>query len=196
MALAVYALVFALDERWTGAGWLFGAAVAMQPLVLLVLPVLIGMAGRQHVRELLVVRSILPAAAVMVTPLVANFHVTAQALLQQPNFPNIDHVTPWTSLAPVVAGSGKGLEVAGGAGPRRGPGAGVRARVGGESLAPPPRSCCMGGMCGLDAALSHRIGDGPVLHLATYRHRLGRGGPLELLALRRGRRGGRGVHGR
>jgi hypothetical protein len=115
IALAVYALVFALDDRWTGAGWLFGAAVAVQPLVLLVLPVLVGMAGRENAVKV-IARSIVPAVAVVFTPLVANFHATAQALLQQPNFPNIDHVTPWTSLAPVVAGSGKGLEVAAGPG--------------------------------------------------------------------------------
>ena len=115
VGLAVYALVFALDGRWTGAGWLFGAAVATQPLVLLMLPVLVGMAGRENAVKV-IARSIVPAVAVVLTPLVANFHATAHALLEQPNFPNIDHVTPWTSLAPVVAGSGKGLEVAAGPG--------------------------------------------------------------------------------
>ena len=32
VGFALYALVFALDGRWTGAGWLFGAALATQPL--------------------------------------------------------------------------------------------------------------------------------------------------------------------
>jgi hypothetical protein len=35
VALAVYALVLALDGRWSGAGWLFGAAMATQPVVVL-----------------------------------------------------------------------------------------------------------------------------------------------------------------
>jgi hypothetical protein len=115
MALAIYALVLALDGRWTGAGWLFGAAVATQPLVLLMLPVLMAMAGRQRVVALLT-RAALPALALLATPLVAEFHTTAHALVAQPNYPNLDHVTPWTALAPRLGGSGKGLMVAAGPG--------------------------------------------------------------------------------
>ena len=115
IALAVYALVLAFDNRWSGAGWLFGAATATQPLVLLMLPVLLAMAGRQRVVSF-VTRASVPALALLATPVIAQFHATAHALLAQPNYPNMDHVTPWTSLAPHLGGSGKGLTVAAGPG--------------------------------------------------------------------------------
>jgi len=115
LALGVYALVLALDGRWTGAGWLFGAAVATQPLVILMLPVLLAMAGRQRALVLLV-RSVLPAAVLLATPLISQFHDTTQVLFNQPNFPNIDHTTPWTPFAPRLGGTGKQLAVAAGPG--------------------------------------------------------------------------------
>jgi hypothetical protein len=54
IALAVYALIFTLDTRFVGAGWLFGVAVAFQPLVLLMLPVLHAVAGRQRMPGLII----------------------------------------------------------------------------------------------------------------------------------------------
>lgn len=114
-ALAVYALVLALDDRWTGAGWLFGAAVATQPLVLLMCPVLLARAGRGRIGGF-ALRTLAPAAALLATPLVSQFHVTVHALVDQPNFPGIDHATPWTALAPRLGGHGHGLVVAAGPG--------------------------------------------------------------------------------
>ena len=64
IALAVYALVFTLDGRLAGAGWLFGAAVAFQPFVLLMLPVLLAVAGR-HKMVGFIVRSVLPSAVLL-----------------------------------------------------------------------------------------------------------------------------------
>ncbi len=49
LGLALYALVFALDGRWTGAGWLFGAAMVTQPLVLLMFPVMVAFGGRNRI---------------------------------------------------------------------------------------------------------------------------------------------------
>jgi hypothetical protein len=115
VGLATYALVMALDGRWTGAGWLFGAAMATQPLVALILPVLLAMGGRRQITGLLL-RTFLPVVALMVTPLVAQFHATVNAILDQPNYPRIDHATPWTVLAPTLGGSGKDLAVAAGPG--------------------------------------------------------------------------------
>jgi len=115
VGLALYALVLAIDGRWTGAGWLFGAAVATQPLVILMLPVLIAMAGKRNAAGLLM-RSILPAVLLLVAPLYAEFHITAKAILDQPNYPGVDHATPWTALAPHVSGHGKGVAVAAGPG--------------------------------------------------------------------------------
>jgi hypothetical protein len=115
LALAVYAMVFALDGRWSGAGWLFGAAVATQPLVVLMLPVLLAMSGKRRAPALLL-RSSLPGALLLAVPLAAQFHTTAHVLLAQPNFPRIDHATPWTALAPRLGGTGKDIAVAAGPG--------------------------------------------------------------------------------
>jgi hypothetical protein len=38
------------------------------------------------------------------------------AIVEQPNFPNLDHRTPWTSLAPTISGSGRTLAVSAGPG--------------------------------------------------------------------------------
>jgi hypothetical protein len=113
VALAVYALIAALDGRFPKSGWLFGAAVAFQPLVLLALPVLLVMAGRRNWIGL-AVRSILPAAVLVSVPFVANFSATYHALAEQPNYPNRDHATPWTALSPHLGGKGLALAVAGG----------------------------------------------------------------------------------
>ena len=115
VALAVYALTFALDERWTGGGWLLGAATATQPLVLLLLPVLMASAGKANLRALMV-RTTVPGALLLATPLVAQFHTTWHSIVDQPNFPRINHATPWTFLAPHLGGTGKDVAVAGGPG--------------------------------------------------------------------------------
>jgi hypothetical protein len=111
-------LIFAMDERFTGAGWLFGAALAFQPLVLVMFPVLLFLGGKDRALGL-IVRGVVPAAVVTVAPLVANFHDTVHALVTQPTFPyNFEnHQTPWTFLAPRQGGSGN--ETAVGAGPMR-----------------------------------------------------------------------------
>jgi hypothetical protein len=103
VALAVYALVFALDGRVVGAGWLFGAALAFQPLVLLMMPVLIAMAGRKRVIGF-VIRSALPAAVLLALPFVASPPATLRALVDQPSPPLVDHQTPWTALSPQLSG--------------------------------------------------------------------------------------------
>ncbi len=115
VALAVYALIFAFDERFVGAGWLFGAAVAFQPLVLLALPVVLAMAGRRRAFAV-AIRSLVPAAVLVAVPLIANFSATFNALAKQPNYPNRDHATPWTALSPHLGGHGLTLAVAGGPG--------------------------------------------------------------------------------
>jgi hypothetical protein len=113
VALAVYALIFVLDHRFVGAGWLFGAAVAFQPLVLLMLPVLVAMVGRKKATGM-IVRSFLPAAVLLAAPLIANFRVTMHALVDQPSSPVLNRRTPWTALSPGLGGHGGSLTVAAG----------------------------------------------------------------------------------
>lgn len=118
VALVVYALWFALDDRFTWAGWLFGAAVAVQPLVIVVFPILLVLGGRTRVLGL-VVRGVVPAAAVTVGPFVSEFHATLHDVVTQPALPDLkgNHQTPWTFLAPKL--SGKGSLTAVGGGPTR-----------------------------------------------------------------------------
>lgn len=115
VALAVYALWFALDQRFGWAGWLFGAAVAVQPLVIVVFPVLLVLGGRTRVLGL-VLRGAIPAAAVTVGPLVAEFHATVHDVVTQPALPDLkgNHQTPWTFLAPKLGGTGSLTAVGGG----------------------------------------------------------------------------------
>ncbi len=113
VALAVYALIFALDRRFVGAGWIFGAAVAFQPLVLLMLPVVLAMAGRRSGIGV-AIRSLLPAIILLLAPLIANFRVTLHTLVDQPSSPNFDHATPWTTFSPNLGGHGRLLMVAAG----------------------------------------------------------------------------------
>lgn len=115
LAFAVYALVLALDRRVTGAAWLFGIGVAFQPLVLLMLPLLLVLAGRLRAVGV-IIRSAVPASLVLLPILLASFKTTTHALIDQPNYPTRDHVTPWTSLAPTVSHPGQLFAVAGGPG--------------------------------------------------------------------------------
>jgi hypothetical protein len=109
IALAVYALIFALDERFVGCGWLIGAALAFQPLVLLMVPVLLVFAGRRSAFGM-AIRALLPAGILIAAPLIANFGATVHALVDQPSSPSLNHTTPWTALSPGVGG---GLVAAG-----------------------------------------------------------------------------------
>ncbi len=115
LALAVYALIFAFDRRFTGAGWLFGAAVAVQPLVIVLFPLLLALGGRSRALGL-VVKGALPAVVLTIPPLAAGAHDTLHALVDQPTFPNVgdNHRTPWLFLAPKLGGSGQNAKVGGG----------------------------------------------------------------------------------
>ena len=116
MGLMAYAFLFALDGRWNGAAWVYGFAVAFQPLVLAVLPVLLALAGVKRWSGF-AWRAVVPALVSVLGPLIANFHSTWMALVQQPNYPTApaNHETPWTALAPrlhigvfaVAAGPGR-----------------------------------------------------------------------------------------
>jgi hypothetical protein len=111
-AVAIGLLLYAVDsqaaQRTSRAAWLAGAAVAVQPLVLLALPVLAVpvLAGPGAVRRLsgFAIRvAALPAIALAVA-VAANPAATLHAVTSQPNSPRIDHPTPWIYLAPHQAG--------------------------------------------------------------------------------------------
>jgi len=109
VALAVYAFIFVLDGRVLGAGWLLGVALAFQPLVLLMAPILLAMAGRRLALGM-AFRSVMPVAATVAVPLIANSQATLHWLVDQPSSPGLNHATPWTALSPNLGG---GLVAAG-----------------------------------------------------------------------------------
>jgi hypothetical protein len=115
LALGVYALIFAFEGRFTGAGWLFGAGLAIQPLVIVLFPLFLALGGRNRAVGL-VTRAVVPAAALTIAPLVGDVHTTLHALVDQPTFPDLrgNHQTLWTFLAPRLGGRGDNLTVGGG----------------------------------------------------------------------------------
>jgi hypothetical protein len=65
-------------------------------------PIVFALAPRPRWPKL-IVRSVLPSAALIAIPLAQSWRQTTTALLKQPNYPTIDHATPWLSLAPVLS---------------------------------------------------------------------------------------------
>jgi len=107
VGFAIYSLIAAIDGRFTKAGWLLGAAVAFQPLVVVALPILLVLGGRRQAIGL-VVRGAIPAAVLVLAPLVSDAHTTLHALFDQAflyPIPVNDHATPWTFLAPKLGGA-------------------------------------------------------------------------------------------
>lgn len=101
LALAIYSFGAVLDSRWKLAGWLFGVALLVQPLVIMMLPLLIATSPRRH-RVGTLVRSVGMAAALAVVAFASDFSNAYRSLIQQPTPPSINHATPWVSLAPRV----------------------------------------------------------------------------------------------
>ncbi|MFZ1062922.1 MAG: hypothetical protein WAN30_05560 [Acidimicrobiales bacterium] len=101
MAFGLYALIAVMDESWLHVGFFFGLAIAFQPLVLLMLPImLVKIPWRRW--PLLAGIMALPSAILLLGPLVKEWSATTRALLQQPNFPALNHPTPWLALAPAL----------------------------------------------------------------------------------------------
>ena len=99
LGFVVYALVMILDGRWTPAGWLLGGALAMQLLVVMLVPVFVGLVGWHHGRALLARAALLPGF-LLVAVLVPDFHNAFYVLSHQPAEPTPNHSTPWLALAP------------------------------------------------------------------------------------------------
>ncbi len=102
-AVAVGLLLFGIlalsDSRAGRSAWLIGAAIAVQPLVLLALPVVLAVIRPRQLPGFLA-RAAVPAALLLAAAAAANWGATVKAVTSQPNWPSLDHRTPWTSLAP------------------------------------------------------------------------------------------------
>jgi hypothetical protein len=98
VAFGLYALLAAFSGRWRRCGWLLGAGVAFQPLVLVVLPAILALAPRGS-RLALVVRSAVPATVLLAGPLAVDLGGTLHNIVGQPSSYILDHPTPWTRFA-------------------------------------------------------------------------------------------------
>jgi hypothetical protein len=87
------------DSRARRSAWLVGAALAVQPLVLLALPIILAVLEPGRLAGYLA-RAAAPAALLLGAAATANWKATVRAVTSQPNWPAADHATPWTSLAP------------------------------------------------------------------------------------------------
>lgn len=128
VALLLWAALALHDRRLPRAGWLLGAAVATQPLVLLAVPALVAPAvlplqgpllDAVSARRLLALgaRAVVPTGVLLAGPLLGAWRVTVHALVDQPNNAVLNHHTPWLALAPrlgqgqVAAGPGRSVAV-------------------------------------------------------------------------------------
>ena len=102
VGLLLYAVLAQGNGRTARAGWLAGAAVCVQPLVLLALPIMLALLPWRRMPAFLV-RAALPSAALVAAAAIANWHDTYQSITSQPDSPVINHPTAWTSLAPHMA---------------------------------------------------------------------------------------------
>jgi hypothetical protein len=116
IGLLMYAILAVSRSKTWQAAWLAGAAVAVQPVVLLAFPVL---AAAVEPRRLpgFVARAATPSVLLLGAAAAANWSATIHAVTSQPNAPTIDHPTPWIYLAPhlsngsVAAGPARALAV-------------------------------------------------------------------------------------
>jgi hypothetical protein len=116
VGLLLYAILALSESKTPRSAWLVGAAIAIQPLVLLALPVLAVVIEPRRLAGFLA-RAAIPAVAVLGAAAAANWTATLHAVTSQPNWVNIDQPTPWASLAPhtgtgqVVAGPARLLAI-------------------------------------------------------------------------------------
>jgi hypothetical protein len=103
VGLFLYAILALARSRHRRAAWLAGAAIAIQPLVLLAVPVVAMTIPLRRVPGFLI-RAAAPAAVALAAAAAANWNATYAAVTSQPNSPTINHPTPWESLAPHLNG--------------------------------------------------------------------------------------------
>jgi hypothetical protein len=102
VGLLLYAVLAQGNGRTALAGWLAGAAVCVQPLVLLALPIMLALLPWRRMVPFLV-RAAIPSVVLVGAAAIANWHDTYQSVTSQPDSPVINHPTIWTSLAPQIA---------------------------------------------------------------------------------------------
>ena len=103
IGLLLYAILALAESKTSRSAWLAGAAVAVQPLVLLAFPLLAAVVEPRRLAGY-IARAATPAALLLAAAAAANWTATVHAVTSQPNSPAIDHPTPWLSLYPHMSG--------------------------------------------------------------------------------------------
>ena len=103
VALLLFGVLALCDSRAARSAWLTGAAVAVQPLVLLALPIVVAVLEPRRLAGYLT-RAAAPSAVLLGAAAAANWKATLRAVISQPNWPAIDHPTAWATLAPHMSG--------------------------------------------------------------------------------------------
>jgi hypothetical protein len=101
--LLLYAVLALAESKTSRSAWLAGAAVAVQPLVLLAFPLLAAVVEPRRLAGY-VARAAAPGALLLAAAAAANWTATVHSVTSQPNSPTIDHPTPWIYLAPHLPG--------------------------------------------------------------------------------------------
>ena len=124
-AVAVGLLLFGIlalsGSRAGRSAWLTGAAVAVQPLVLLALPIVVVVIEPRRLAGFLT-RAAAPGVLLLGAAALANWNATFHAVTSQPNSPIVNHPTAWTSFAHhlsngvVAAGPARALAILGACG--------------------------------------------------------------------------------
>lgn len=103
VGLLLYAMLAQSRSLNAAAGWLAGAAICVQPLVLLALPVMLAVIPWRRMPQFLV-RAAVPSIVLLGAAALANWHATYTSVTSQPDSPVINHPTAWTALAPHMSG--------------------------------------------------------------------------------------------
>jgi hypothetical protein len=101
LAFALYGVLAGYDRRWLHSAGFFALAVVFQPLTLLILPIALAYVPAKKWPPYAGIVAV-PSILLLIPPLIQQWKPTTYAILKQPNFPTIDHATPWLSLAPVL----------------------------------------------------------------------------------------------
>jgi len=103
VGLLLYGILALSRAKAPRSAWLVGAAIAVQPVVLIALPLILVILEPRRVAGYLL-RAATPPVILLAAAAAANWTATIHAVTRQPNWPAVDHPTPWTSLAPRLAG--------------------------------------------------------------------------------------------
>jgi hypothetical protein len=101
VAFGLYALLASYDRRWLHSAGFFALAVVFQPLILLIVPISLAYVPAKKWPAFAAIVAI-PSALLLVPPLIQEWKPTTYAIFKQPNFPGLNHATPWLSVAPVL----------------------------------------------------------------------------------------------